>query len=292
MEDMPAPLPRATVTTHSSIRVAASRRWRRTRAWLRGSAIVLTYHRIGDPAGDSHQLTVSEEHFSQQIEIIAREHTTMTAGELAVRMRAGSVLPRRSVVVTFDDGYAETHAIANDLLGGVGIRATSFLCSDTIGSTEEYWWDALSTDSTDDTARAEIAGVAARPDRRVLDAAELRAFAAGTTFEFAAHTRTHPRLAALSADAQREEILGGKAALEELLGGGVTTLAYPHGGPDQFDATSVDLAREAGFDAAFTTLPGVVVPWADRFRVPRFHTEDIDGVAFKTLLDGWFDAAR
>lgn len=289
---MPAPLPRATVTTHSSIRVAASRRWHRTRAWLRGSAIVLTYHRVGDQSGDSHHLTVSEDHFLQQMEVIAHEHATMTAGELAACMRRGAALPRRAVVVTFDDGYAKTHSVASEILGRLGIRATSFVCSDTIGSAEEYWWDAPSANVGGDTLGAGSPGVAARPDRRVMSADELRAFAAGATFEFAAHTRTHPRLASLSPDAQRDEILGGKAALEGLLGNKVISFAYPHGGPDQFDATSIDLAREAGFDAAFTTIPGVVLPWADRFRVPRFHTENIDGNAFRTLLDGWFDAAR
>jgi len=269
--------------TPSPLRVAVSRGWHRTRARLRGSAIVLTYHRIGDVTDDPHRLAVSAEHFAQQMSVVASEHPTMTAGQLAAHMKRGDTLPQRTVVITFDDGYAETHATAAPILAGVGIRATSFVCSDAIGMPGEYAWDAKSSPADSD---------AARPDRRVLTADEVATHHAGETFEFGAHTRTHPRLSQLDEAEQRDQIAGDAETLRTLLGKRPRTLAYPHGGGADLNETSVALAQEAGFDAAFTTRPGIVVPWADRFTVPRFHTEDISGDAFRTLLNGWFDAAR
>jgi len=278
--------------TASPLRVAVSRGWHAARARLRGSAIVLTYHRVGDTSDDPHRLAVSTEHFAQQIAVVAREHPVLTAGELAGLMRSGKPFPQRAVVVTFDDGYAQSHMNACGILVDAGIRATSFLCSDVIGSGDEYPWDAETTAIERVSSDSAATAGPARPSRRVLDLDEVRTLAASDAFEFGAHTRTHPRLSELPVDRQREEIVGGKSSLEELLGERISTFAYPHGGPGQFDANSVDLAREAGFDAAFTTRPGIVVPWVDRFAVPRFHTEDVDGESFRSLLDRWFDAAR
>lgn len=272
---------------------ALGHRWRTARAHMRGSAIVLTYHRVGDVADDPHRLAVSYAHFVEQIEVIAAGHQTLTAAELAARVRTRSSLPRRAVIVTFDDGYAETHALAEPVLSAMRIRATSFLCSDSIGLGSEYPWDArLPEQAPDSREPGHEVGHAPRESRRVLGSAEILELEARGVFEFAAHTRTHPRLSDLDEAAQRDEITGGKASLETLLGHAVRTLAYPHGGHRDFDSTSSDLASEAGFDAAFTTNPGIVLPSADRFAIPRFHTEDIPGSAFRELLNGWFDAAR
>jgi len=256
--------------------------WRSTRARARGCAIVLTYHRVGDAGPDPHKLNVSRENFEEQIAVISRDHSVLTATQLAELIRAADRLPQRAVVVTFDDGYAETHAIAAPILAAHGVSATSFLCSDWIGSDSEYPWDRPAGERTDTV----------RPATRILTPDEARSLDSGGVIEFGAHTRTHPVLSSLDSDGQRDEVAGSKTALEELLGRPVSVFAYPHGGPGQFDERSASVVGDAGFAAAFTTIPGIVWPHSDRFAVPRFHTENISGTAFQTLLNGWFDAAR
>jgi peptidoglycan/xylan/chitin deacetylase (PgdA/CDA1 family) len=270
----------------TSAKSAIGGAYRSGRARARGCAIVLTYHRVGSCEPDPHQLNVSLEHFEEQVRVVVHEHETLTAGELAALMRDGSKLPQRAVVLTFDDGYAETHAAAVPILVDLALRATSFLCSDFVGSEREYPWDTSDRDGETGAATAP------RPSRRILSAAEVRALHRGGVIEIGAHTRTHPTLSALTPEEQSAEILGGKAALESIVGAQMSTFAYPQGGPDKFDAESVRLTREAGFDAAFTTAPGIVLPRTNRYTVPRFHTEDIPGPAFRSLLNGWFDAAR
>ena len=140
----------------------------------------------------------------------------------------------------------------------------------------------------------EAAGVPAyvRPFNRTLSTHEVRELDASGVFEIGGHTLTHQALSARTEAEQREEILGDKSALEAMLGHEVKSFCYPHGGRDKFDDTSIRLAREAGFSGACTTEYGIVVPWADRFTVPRCHTENISGQAFRTLLNRWFDAGR
>jgi peptidoglycan/xylan/chitin deacetylase (PgdA/CDA1 family) len=53
------------------------------------------------------------------------------------------VLPRRAIVVTFDDGYADNLSNATPLLERFHIPATVFVTSGYVGSRREFWWDEL-----------------------------------------------------------------------------------------------------------------------------------------------------
>ena len=67
------------------------------------------------------------------------------------------------------------------------------------------------------------------------------------------------------------EIARGRADLERITGERVALFAYPNGVPgDDFDASHAALVRRLGFDAAFTTAPGVAVQGSDPMQLPRF----------------------
>lgn len=90
-----------------------------------------------------------------------------------------------------------------------------------------------------------------------------------------AHTVTHPILARLDEAAARREIALGKQQLEDLLGERVGLFAYPNGKPgEDYLPQSVELVRQAGFDAAFTTAWGAARPQTDLFELPRFTPWD------------------
>ena len=72
-----------------------------------------------------------------------------------------------------------------------------------------------------------------------------------------AHTHSHPHLASLSADEQREELGRSREILESQLRAPVTMMAYPFGRPDSFTGTTERIARECGFEAAFSFFGGV-----------------------------------
>ena len=69
------------------------------------------------------------------------------------------------------------------------------------------------------------------------------------------HTMSHARLTTVPADAAFAELEQSKALLEEKIGETVDLLAYPAGDHDQ---DVIDLAVEAGYEAAFTTEAGAV----------------------------------
>ncbi|WP_224996723.1 polysaccharide deacetylase family protein [Cesiribacter sp. SM1] len=109
---------------------------------LTHQAVVLMYHRIGTTDTDPWELAVSPQNFEQQLQLLARMGITTSANSL-VRQMEQKKLPRRSVVVTFDDGYADNFTTALPLLQKWQIPATIFVTTQNIGRQKEFWWDEL-----------------------------------------------------------------------------------------------------------------------------------------------------
>ncbi|MBC7680968.1 MAG: polysaccharide deacetylase family protein [Ferruginibacter sp.] len=99
--------------------------------------------------------------------------------------------------------------------------------------------------------------------------------------QIGAHTRSHPILATLSADAARAEIQESRLRLEQLLGERVGLFAYPNGksGTD-YSPESVQIVRDLGFDAAVSTTWGAARAATDPFQIPRFTPWDRSKLRF------------
>ncbi|HNP62614.1 MAG TPA: polysaccharide deacetylase family protein [Woeseiaceae bacterium] len=88
--------------------------------------------------------------------------------------------------------------------------------------------------------------------------------------EIGAHTITHPILRSTEIGTAREEIVGGKRRLEEIVGSDVRSFAYPNGKPGvDYDPAHVELVREAGFECAVSTTHGAATASSDIWQLPR-----------------------
>jgi len=102
-----------------------------------------------------------------------------------------------------------------------------------------------------------------------------------------AHTVSHPILARLDDAAARSEIGRGRDRLEQLLQERVSLFAYPNGKPgEDYTARTANLARELGFDAAFTTAWGAARPDTDPHQIPRFSPWDQGRLRYGLRLAG------
>lgn len=104
-------------------------------------------------------------------------------------------------------------------------------------------------------------------------------------FEIGGHTRHHPILTALpDTDAERE-ISQGRADLQACTDSEVALFAYPNGrlGKD-YDQRHRDMVQRAGFQAAFTTEPGVCHSASDPWAMPRFTPWDRNELRFRLRL--------
>jgi peptidoglycan/xylan/chitin deacetylase (PgdA/CDA1 family) len=161
--------------------------------------------------------------------------------------RAG--LPRRPIIITFDDGYRSTYHTAWPILRRHGFSATVFLVSSLIGKTNA--WDA---------------------DERqepLLDVGEIREMQSdGITF--GSHTQSHPALTRISLEEAARELQGSRKTLESLLERPVTALCYPFAKQNRIIR---GLTRQAGYSAAVIGRGGTNRVWTDQYALRRIKID-------------------
>jgi peptidoglycan/xylan/chitin deacetylase (PgdA/CDA1 family) len=108
----------------------------------RCAAAILVYHSIADVERDPFGVTVAPADFEGQLEVLARRFNVLSLTSLTEGLEHGR-LPQRTVVVTFDDGYANNLEVARPALARHGLTATLFVATGYIGDTREFWWDEV-----------------------------------------------------------------------------------------------------------------------------------------------------
>jgi peptidoglycan/xylan/chitin deacetylase (PgdA/CDA1 family) len=218
------------------------------------------YHSISPRSGP---LVVSPDSFSRQQEHLAREYNVVSLDQVCQATSEGSLLPPRSVLLTFDDGYRDNLEIAKPVLDNYGHPATIFVAADLIGlGALRYRSRTVSILSWD----------------------ELRDLS--TSFSVGSQGLTHRVLTKmLVLDAERE-LRESKRVLEERLDRPVVSFSYPKGSIGDFNAVLEHRARDAGYWLIFTGLPGLNRPPLNPYRMRRHHVEDFGMDYFQALLDG------
>ncbi|WP_048437978.1 polysaccharide deacetylase family protein [Caenimonas sp. SL110] len=163
-----------------------------------------------------------------------------TAGWLGMRhahpdaFLAGK-LPRRSLILTFDDCYDDLHQELLPIMREEGFSPLLFAVAGQLGGSNV--WD-------------QETGM--RP-RSLMTVAQLREMQqAGAVI--GAHSVSHAALPTLGVDAITREVQDSKSRLEDALGSRVDWFAYPYGEVDSRVRAAVE---EAGFKAAVTLAPGL-----------------------------------
>jgi peptidoglycan/xylan/chitin deacetylase (PgdA/CDA1 family) len=115
---------------------------------MSSSIAILAYHSIQDRpehyvnsigSGITHEKSVFEGH----MELIARKYNPVSLDEVLLFLHGEKKLPKKSVAVTFDDGYCDNSEIAEPILRRFGIPATFYLTANLIGTSEAPWFCRL-----------------------------------------------------------------------------------------------------------------------------------------------------
>lgn len=93
-------------------------------------------------ASDPQLLCVTPDHFTEQMQILRQHYYPLSLKNLRKR-QAFNLWPQRTVVITFDDGYADNFQTARKILETFDIPATVFVTSGMVDSQKEFWWDEL-----------------------------------------------------------------------------------------------------------------------------------------------------
>lgn len=127
-----------------------------------------------------------------------------------------------------------------------------------------------------------------RPDRRIMNAEEIRSISRNRLIEIGAHSISHTLLAKQMPDVQRQEIYGSKEKLESILGSPVTSFSYPYGGENAVDTRTISFVQGAGFDLACDNVCGTVGMSTGLYSLPRFLVRDWNQEEFQKQMKNAF----
>lgn len=224
----------------------------RRSGWLPFSnrALVLGYHAIEDQSDDSvlAPYGVPPQLFANHLARLERAgFRFITPSQFAAFLESGAPLPRRPLLLTFDDGYADLVELARDVLRPRVIEALAFVVTGPESGTNE--WDQA---------------YGARPVR--LLTAEGRAGLPSLGVEIGSHSRSHSEMPLLDTAEQVGEAAG---SAEAIAGQGLPRpryFAYPFGSLNQVSKQAV---QHAGYLAGFGCRAGHASRTSDRFDLPR-----------------------
>src|SRR5437868_4375251 len=77
--------------------------------------------------------------FRKQMELLAREYDPVSLDDVVLFVEGKKRLPRKPVVVTFDDGYADNAEFAAPILNEFGIPAVFYITVDSVDKCTPPW---------------------------------------------------------------------------------------------------------------------------------------------------------
>lgn len=205
------------------------------------SAVVLIYHRFGEDAYPSTNVTIQQ--FERQIGLLREGgFTVLPLGEIVSAIRSGSPLPDKAVAITIDDAFLSVYSEAWPRLKQAGFPFTLFVATGPVdrGIGGYMTWDQI---------------------RELRDG--------GVTI--GSHTETHAHMAALDRARNSREISVSKRRFVEELGAQPDLFAYPFG---EASSEVMAIVAEAGFAAAFGQHSGAIDRHSPQFYLPRFPVNE------------------
>lgn len=214
--------------------------------------ICLMYHRLASledykkTQGTEQLFVLCVDEFEKQIRYLAENGYTFTTPGQAVGFVNGELeLPKKSVMITFDDGCLSVKQYAIDVLSRYNACATLFVTTDSDSHIFESGTDRRLTND----------------ELRQID---------GDTINIESHSVTHRPLSGLSTDEIKVELSQSKKDLEEIVSRKIEYLTIPG---NWFDDNVMAVAKECGYKAVWCSNPGAIKTGANRFGLPRLNVE-------------------
>jgi peptidoglycan/xylan/chitin deacetylase (PgdA/CDA1 family) len=229
----------------------------------------------------SHKL--NGKHTEKTLTWLERRYNIIDLNELIVVLEKGQkgLLPKKALVLTFDDGHIENHKML-PVLKKMRIPVTIFLCSSIIDTNRHYWF--MHKDRAEKTSNLKRI-----PNRERIKAFSDAGFEQNKEFgspealqkwqieemkpyvNFQSHTRYHPILPTCTEKEAREELFRSKTELEEHYKLKINAISYPNG---DYSFRDIQLAKEAGYRCGLTVDFGFNTLKTDIFRLKRISIHE------------------
>ncbi len=213
--------------------------------------VVLNYHKVDNI---HNSLSVIPEDFERQMRYLSENgYNTITPEQLYDNITTGAELPKKPILITFDDGYQDNYDNAYPILKKYNMKATIFVVTGFLGKDKNYltWEEAKELENS------------------------------GISIE--SHTLNHKSMTELSDEQLRVELVNSRIDIKEKLGKESYFMAYPTG---TYNLHIANMVKEAGYKGAFTIKYGNADGNTNVYaieRIPIFHTENTNKDFFQRL---------
>lgn len=241
--------------------------------------LVLLYHSIAAIASDPHHICVPPEVFKSHLLALKRKFTFITPDEFKDSLIQNHPIPN-SILLTFDDGYANNLLSALPILEELNIPALFFVTTYPLKSKKHsFWWNHYITAGEIDKVKKRSNPYLKLPPLPNISApaslteAQLKKFSSHPLVTIGAHTRNHPSLSALSPKQQQTAISSDLSFLRRVSSQPVRYFSYPFGTLSDVNYHSQRIASRF-FAVSFTTLPYLASSIFPRQFQPRFNVSN------------------
>lgn len=227
---------------------------------------VLMYHHLlkkAENQSPNNNVILNVENFEQQMKYLAAEgYTTISASDLILFMEGKLRLPKKSVLITFDDGHKTNYLYAYPILKQYNMRATAFII----------------------TNRIQPQPAAFDPSRlQFLSAQEMESMK--DVFEFGSHTNGLHNLEGNTSQVLLKspaELIADFTISRDILQ--TSYFCYPFG---QYTPETISLVKQTGYKAAFSTKEGYAEPNESLYEIQRFGVYPYTTMdEFKKIVSG------
>ncbi len=213
---------------------------------------VLYYHSV-DPS-EANEVIISPEKLREELTFIKDSgYTTLTMSELNDYILNNAPIPEKSIVITFDDGYADNYANAFPILKELDMKATIFVISN-FTDKDGYYMTSQQIKEMSDYG-----------------------------IDIQSHTASHAHLNQLTYEEQLNELKTSKEKLESITEKPVISIAYPFG---DYDDNTILASKEAGYSLSFNTNRGLSDRTDNPLSLNRIYVSSLYSIEqFKEILE-------
>lgn len=204
---------------------------------------ILMYHYIGNNPNPSDKqrdyLSTTPTAFEEQMKYLSDNgYSTTTLDTLVAALKKQAVIPQKSVILTFDDGYEDFFHNAYPILRRFNFHATVFIPTALMNQGYYLSW------------------------------AQIKEMSSSGLILFGAHTVHHVSLASLPLSGVEYELSESKKTLRDQLGVPINFVAYPFG---YVDGQVIETAKKAGYIGGVGTWAGRLQSEGAIYNLPRLR---------------------
>ncbi|MFH1979537.1 MAG: polysaccharide deacetylase family protein [Patescibacteria group bacterium] len=223
--------------------------------------VVLMYHSVGENRAF---FTVKLRDFERQMNYLKQHNfNIISVAELLILLKNNKqkiLNKNKTIIITFDDGYADNYETAFPVLKKYQYPATIFLTVGRVGTKLKL------------KNKTKI---------NMLNWEQIKEMHNSGLIDFEPHTITHPKLSKIEITVAENEILESKQIIEEKLNKKCRVFAYPFG---DFNKNVKSLVQKY-FGIAFSTKKGKISRVSDLYDLPRNSIDsEVSFMQFKGII--------